>query len=137
MSECTICLKPTNLEVNLSCNKHVACYLCIKQQITSGLDRCLLCNKKFKKNILEQVIDPENDVKNVAWYYSSVNSSNWWLFDPVSAEQLEGLYDTFSNEPDYCIDDNPLEIAGTKYFYDFETMIQKSEYGKTRKIKER
>lgn len=134
MSDCTICFKPTNLEVQLNC-KHTACYLCVKQQINNGMDRCLLCNKKFKKNILEQQIDPENDIKNIAWYYSSVNSGKWWLFDPVSSDKLESLYDQFSNDPDYDMNINPVEISGTNYFYDFETMIQKSDHGKTRKVK--
>lgn len=134
MPDCTICCNPAILEVQLSCD-HVACYLCIKKIINEGSNRCNVCNKKFKKNILDQEIDPDDNPQNVAWYYKSVKNDTWWLFDPVSNDTLESMYDKFINEPNYDMKNHHLNISGIKYFYDFTNMLQISEFDKKRKIK--
>lgn len=134
MSNCAICSEPTNLEVKLTC-QHVACYLCVKKLINDSLERCPSCNKKFKKNILEQEIDPNGNVIDVAWYYGNTKGNSWWLFDPISCEKLESMYDQFINDPKYNYNDHSITIAGIEYVYDFANMNQRSEHGKIRKIK--
>jgi hypothetical protein len=134
-SECCVCLDTLTLPIKLSCG-HYVCFLCIKGVTQTNVYSCPKCQTDFDDDDLIQFVDAnEVDQKVPVWQYSRTDKDNWWIFDPKTNLKVEELYNNFLNDPDYEIDDNPVTIGVTEYYYDFGKLLQKSQHGKIRKIK--
>jgi len=96
MSNCKICGLSIQLPVQLSCG-HNFCYLCVKSQITSGIQCCHTCgiglNIDAKGNILDSN-ELSND-RNIYWMYSVKHGNSWWCYTHRESNQLESMFNDY------------------------------------------